>query len=167
LLKSILTVRSIRSSKESLLGKDTPEAIRRFEAVKAGHPEIPNVCLSLASARSGMFLDKAKSQKDLDSYIGLCSQSISLDGLFLNLIQQNGTPEQVARAAAAVRKRLETDPQETRTAPWEKLWSLEFKANPASEHPAVRTSIKEDLAKLNKSPQRQEASVHGISEKRL
>jgi thiol-disulfide isomerase/thioredoxin len=142
---------------ESLLGKDTPEAIRRFEAVKAGHPEIPNVCLSLASARSGMFLDKAKSQKDLDSYIGLCSQSVSLDGLFLNLVQQTGTPEQIASTAAAVRKRLETDPKETRTGPWESLWRLEFKANPASEHPEVRTRIKEDLVKFEKSSRRQEA----------
>jgi thiol-disulfide isomerase/thioredoxin len=141
---------------ESLLGKDTPEAIRRFEAVKVGHPEIPNVYLSLAGARSGMFLDKERSQKDLDGYIGLCSQSVSLDGLFLNLIQQSGTPEQVAHTAAAARKRLETDPNETRTAPWEKLWSLEFKANPASEHPAVRTRIKEDLAKFENSPRRQE-----------
>ena len=56
---------------ESLLGKNTPEAIRRLEAVKAG---IPNVYLSLASARSGVFQDREKSQKDLDSYIGLCSQ---------------------------------------------------------------------------------------------
>ena len=142
---------------ESLLGKNTPEAIRRLEAVKAGHSGIPNVYLSLAGARSGVFQDRAKSQKDLDSYIGLCSQSVSLDGLFLNLIRQAGTPEQVAWTAGAVRKRLETDFQETKTAPWERLWSLEFKANPASEHPAVRTRIKEDLAKFEKSPRRQDA----------
>lgn len=140
---------------ESLLGKDTPEAIRRLEAVKARRPEIPYVYLLLANARAGVFVDKAQSQKDLDSYLALCAQSVSLDGLFINSIQQMGTPEQVARTAAAVRNRLESDPKETRTTPWEKLWSLEFKMNPASEHPAVRTRIKGDLAKLEKSPRRQ------------
>jgi thiol-disulfide isomerase/thioredoxin len=144
---------------ESLLGKDTREAIRRFEAVKTAHPEIPNVYLSLASAQSsGKFLDRAKAQKELDGYISRCSQSISLDGLFLNLIQQIGTPEQLTGTAAAIRKRLETDPQETRTTPWERLWSLEFKANSVSEHPAVRKRIGDDLAKFEKSPRRREIS---------
>lgn len=142
---------------ESLLGKDTPEAIRRLEAVKAGRPEIPYVYLFLGSARTGVFQDKTRSQKDLDSYLGLCAQSVSLDGLFVSLVQQTGTPEQVARAAAAVRNRLESDSKETRTAPWEDLWRLEFKTNAVSEHPAVRTRIKEDLAKLEKSPRRREA----------
>jgi len=141
---------------ESLLGKNTPEAIRRLEAVKIEHPEIPIIYLSLANARTGLFLDKTKAQKELDGYIGLCSQSVSLDGLFLNLVQQVGTSDQLAWTAAAVRKRLETDSQETRTTPWERLWSLEFKANPVSEHAAVRKRIGEELARFEKSPRRKE-----------
>jgi hypothetical protein len=120
---------------------------------------MPNVYLSLPNAQSsGIFRDKAKAQKELDGYIGLCSQSVSLDGLFLNLIQQIGTPEQLTWTAATVRKRLETDPRETRTTPWERLWSLEFKANPVSDHPAVRKRIGEDLAGFEKSPRRREVS---------
>jgi thiol-disulfide isomerase/thioredoxin len=143
---------------DALLGIDTAAAIRLLEEQKAAHPEM-QLNLAVANAVSnGKLWDKAKAQKELDGYINACADSISLDGLFLSLILQVGTPEQVAWTTAAVRKRLESDPKEDRTAPWEMLWKMEFKEHPAAEHSAVRKRIAEDLAKLEKSPRRQEVA---------
>jgi thiol-disulfide isomerase/thioredoxin len=143
---------------EALLGRDTPEAIRRLEALKAAHPDLPRIYLQLASAFGfGKFRDKPRVQAELDGFRKLCPDST--DGRFQSEVSQNGSPSQIASLATALREHLEAvtvaggaaagDPDRGQ---WETLWSLEFKAHPLAEHPAVRKKIAEDLARFEALP---------------
>ncbi len=139
----------------ALEGRDTPQAIRRLEALEAGHPEMERVPLELGSLfGSGRFKDKTRAAKELTAYWKLCPESI--DGAFLSHVSDNGSPEQVARAAVIVRKRLEAAAGDPVPDQWEDLWRLEFKAHPLAEHAAVRKQIAADLSRFEKSPRRYE-----------
>ncbi len=143
---------------EALAGRDTPEAIRRLEALAASHPDEPRIPLEIAGTVDlGRFRDKARIQKEIDAYRKLCPESA--DGQYLSLVSQNGTQQQIAEAAGALRKRLEAQADgEFQRNSWEALWSLEFKAHPVAEHPAVRKRIAADLAKLEASPKGTDAA---------
>jgi len=141
----------------ALEGKDTPVAIRRMEALETAHPEIERVYLELARVfGAGRFRDKVRVQKELAGYARLCPES--MDGAFLSAVENNGTPEQIASAAAFLRRRLEADTGDPDRSRWETLWRLEFKAHPPAGHPAVRRRIAADLARFEPSPHRQEVS---------
>jgi thiol-disulfide isomerase/thioredoxin len=141
---------------EALLGKDTPEAIRRLRALSAARPDQPRIHLQIASAHGfGTLRDKSVVQKEVDAYRKLCPDSI--DPQYLDLVSQHGTPQQISTVAAELRGRLEKDTGDVQRGRWENLWALEFKAAPVPEHPAVRKRIGEDLARFESAPQRQEA----------
>jgi thiol-disulfide isomerase/thioredoxin len=132
---------------EALLGINTPEAIKQMEALKAAHPDLPRPYLQLASAFGfGKFRDKMRVQVELDGYRKLCPNS--LDSSFLNELSRNGSPAQIAPVAASLREQLEAAAGDPNRGQWETLWSLEFKAHPLPEHPAVRKKIAEDLARF-------------------
>jgi thiol-disulfide isomerase/thioredoxin len=139
----------------ALAGKDTLQAIRRMEALEAAHPEMERVHIELASLFGfGRFKDKSRVLQELAGYLKLCPESI--DASFLSEVSDGGTPEQVARAAVVLRRRLEADSANPVPDRWETLWRLEFKAHPLAEHPAVRRQVAEDLSRFEKSPTRQE-----------
>ncbi|HEY3837977.1 MAG TPA: redoxin family protein [Bryobacteraceae bacterium] len=136
---------------EAMLGLNTPEAIRRLEALKAAHPDQPRIDLQLASAYGfGKFRDKPRVQAELDAYLKLCPDST--DGRFLSALSGNGSAAQIAAEAAALRKHLEGQAGEPDRNLWETLWKLEFKAHPLAEHGAVRKKIGEDLARFESRP---------------
>jgi thiol-disulfide isomerase/thioredoxin len=140
----------------ALMGTDTPKSIQSLEKLRAAHPEL-RLNIPLAGIwSSGRFRDADKVRKELDSYIRSCGESIAIGGSFPSLVQQNGTPEQIAWTAATMRKRLETEAAEINPNAWQNLWQLEFKQHPPAEHEAVRKQIREDLSRLEKSPQPQE-----------
>lgn len=130
----------------SLAGTNTPLAIELLEksAARAGEPQAH---LTLAGIHSyGKFADRAKAARHLDSYVAACPAA--LDSEALMLLARLGSPESLARQAAALRRRLagETDPAVLRF--WERVWNLEFKARPVSEHEALRKQIALDLEGL-------------------
>lgn len=143
---------------EALAGRDTPEAIRRLEALAASHPDEPRIPLQIAgTADFGRFRDKARIDKEIDAYRKLCPESV--DGQYLSLVSQFGTQQQIAEVAGALRNRLEAQADgELQRNSWEALWSLEFKARPVAEHPAVRKRVTADLAKLEASPKGTDAA---------
>ena len=136
---------------QALMGRNTPEAIKRLEALNAAHPDNPRIYLELADGFDyGKFRDKKRVQAELDGYRKLCPDSI--DGSFLNETSQNGSPQQIASVAAALRKHLDAATGEPDRNAWESLWSLEFKSHPLAGHPAVRKQIAADLARLEALP---------------
>jgi thiol-disulfide isomerase/thioredoxin len=139
---------------EALEGSNTPEAIGMLEALKRTHPEIARADLELAEiTERGKFKDTAKSHQELERFLAACPAP--LDPGFLRRLIRLGTNEQIARTAAAGRKRLEgiePAPQDA----WLTLWRLEFKVQPLADHAALRRQISAQLAQFEKSPRRQE-----------
>lgn len=140
---------------QALVGRDTPEAIRMLEALKAAHPDMPRVYYALANiAAYGTFKDKERAQREVEGFLKLCPATFD-DGV-LQRISASGTAEQIARTAAALRKRLENETDPLLRDTWEQLWSMEFKAHPPAEHASLRRQIAQDLARFEKFPQRHE-----------
>jgi len=137
----------------ALLGKNTPEAIRMFEALKTNRPESAQVHLELVGVYSfGKFKSKEKVEQELSAFVKLCPAPFSASAL--SIITRNGTPDQIAKTAAALRTRLEAENDPVLRNSWEALWRLEFKARPPAEHDPLRKQIAQDLARFEKSPER-------------
>lgn len=146
---------------QALEGIDTPRAIRMLDELKAAHPEMARVVLELDRlARAGRFKDKARADRELEGFLRLCPAT--LEPTFLRMILSEGTADQIARTAAAVRKRLEAETDPLLGDAWQALWSMEFKTRPPAEHTAVRRRIADDLARLEAAAPRHEAEWLGF-----
>jgi thiol-disulfide isomerase/thioredoxin len=144
---------------EALAGTNTPEAIRMLEALQAAHPEMARARLALVGiTQVGKFKDKARNQRELATFLELCPAPFDAarNGGALELIASEATAEQVARTAAALRKRLSQESDPLLHEVWEALWKLEFRSRPLPEHAAVRRQIAADLARFESAPQRHE-----------
>src|ERR1022692_142176 len=138
---------------ESLEGRDTPQAIKILESLEAAHPDEAQVPLELVSIfDSGKFKDKARVQQELASFLKVCPAPLSANAL--GVISQDGTQEQMAIVATAVRARLEKETSPLFRTVWPYLWNIEFRAHPPAEHDAVRKQIAQDLARFEQSPDR-------------
>ncbi len=138
---------------QAVEGRDTPQAIKILEALEAAHPGEAQVYLELVNVfNSGKFKDKSRMQRELASFLKICPAPLSANAL--SLISRNGTQEQMANVATAVRARLEKDTDPLLHVTWPFLWNMEFKANPPAEHDAVRKQIALDLARFEQSPDR-------------
>jgi len=137
---------------QALVGRDTPEAIRRMEALEAAHPEMARPYLELASVFSAFkYKDKARAQRELEGYMKLCPPEPTA-ATFLSLVGEMGTPQQIARTAAVLRQRLEAGDGAEPISAWNSLWSLEFKVRPVAEHADLRKQVAADLTRLEKVP---------------
>jgi thiol-disulfide isomerase/thioredoxin len=138
---------------ESLEGRDTPQAIKILESLETAHPNEAQVPLELVTIfESGKFKDKARAQQELVTFLKVCPAPLSVNAL--TAISQNGTQEQMANVAIAVRAQLEKETSPLFRTIWPNLWNIEFRAHPPAEHDAVRTRIAQDLARFEQSPDR-------------
>ncbi len=132
---------------EALNGQNTPLAIQISQQIAQRDPNFAREHLLLADIYGwGKFVDHAKARRELDSFFTMCPAT--LDGRALSLAQNYGGPELAAKIVPALRKRLrnESDPQ--RLEQWRRVWTLEFKAHPVSEHERVRQEMANDLMRL-------------------
>ncbi len=137
---------------KSLEGRDTPAAIRLLDELKAVHPNMPPAYLELAiNYSNGKFKDKPRAQQEIEGFLKLCPASLSSSSL--SVIGSQGTPDQIARTAAAVRKRLEGENDPLLSSAWQQLWTLEFKSHPPNEFGPIRSRIVEDLARFAPVPE--------------
>ena len=140
----------------SLVKKKTPEALTLFETLVAVRPEAAQAFLQLANSQSsGNFKDTGKAHAALDGFMKLCPATV--DSGALETISKYGTKEQIARAAVALRKRLQNKSDTLLLELWETLWNLEFKSKPVAEHEQLKTQVAKDLAN-----QRGAANSHQI-----
>ncbi len=142
----------------AMVGKETPEAQRRLEALKKAHPEMSRVYVELADIASwGRFKDKERAQRELDDFLKLCPAAMAATSL--SLVTNNGTPEQIAKTATALRRRLQGNYDPLMTRYWESLWRMEFKLRPPAEHDALRKQVAADLAGFEKSVARHDVEM--------
>lgn len=129
----------------TLVGRDTPEAIRLLEAAKSKTPDFAWPALNLAGIyATGKRADPAKTKENLEAFFAICPSST--DGRAQWLLNKD-QPLQ-PKVAAALRTRLETETDPKRLEDYATLWGLEFRTRPPKEHDAVRAQVARDLKRL-------------------
>lgn len=134
-----------------LVGRDTPEAIRLFEAAKTKAPDFPWPAHELANEyRSGKFADDAKMKENLEAFYSLCPAWMP-DASFSNMLERMMLQKDLplmAKTAAALRAQLDKETDPKRLENYQVLWQREFLTRPPTEHDALRAQIKQDLKRL-------------------
>jgi len=130
----------------SLIGNDTPEAMRRLTAL-SNTPGFPYPYLLLGEIHSfPKFHNVAAVSANLIRFVESCPDYLPA----YELLSYLGQGDRLAAIAAGLRKRLDgrVDPDAARAFRW--LWALEFRAAPPEDHEAVRARVVQDLALLQK-----------------
>lgn len=129
----------------TLVGRDTPQAIKLFTAALEKAPNFPWPHLQFASIYSAPnFLDKAKAISHVKAFLSACPSALegysSLTGL--------GDNDFIRQAASQFRRIIQprTDPDALGAYPT--LWQLEFASHPPSEYDALRKQVAADVAHL-------------------
>ena len=123
------------------------EAVRTVDSLVAKYPEFPWGHLrkaSLAARRKGP-ADQEALRSSLARFSELCPESTAA----YRYVSAVADVTFVRSSAARLRERLQRNPSPV-LAYWT-LWQLEFKAEPASGHEAIRARVRADLARLEPS----------------
>jgi thiol-disulfide isomerase/thioredoxin len=129
----------------SLVGSNTPGALKIYAQILAKDPEYPWVHLSqLEIYRAEAFRDRRKLEASFVTLRRVCPAEWK-PFEYLSQIEDTGL---VAREAARLRELLAAskDPRSLRL--YGVLWAAEFRLRPAGEHEAERRTIAEDLKRL-------------------
>jgi thiol-disulfide isomerase/thioredoxin len=130
----------------ALVGRQTPEAIKLFNAALEQDPAFPLPHLELAALyRSPVFLNKPQSTFHLKSFLDACPVSFEGYGVLTGVEDKDFLRPYAAKLRALVESRSDADA----VGAYRTLWSLEFKAHPASEYEALRRQVSQDLARLH------------------
>jgi hypothetical protein len=129
----------------TLLGRDTPQAIKLFTAALEKAPNFPWPHLQFVSIYSTPnFLDKAKAISHVKAFLSACPSAFegysSLSGL--------GDNDLIRQAASQLRQIIQPRTDADALGAYSTLWSLEFAAHPPSEYDAIRKQITVDIAHL-------------------
>lgn len=129
----------------TLLGRDTPQAIKLFTAALEEAPNFPWPHLQFVSIYSAPnFLDKAKAIAHAKAFLSACPSALegysSLSGL--------GDNDLIRQAASQLRRIIQprSDPHALNA--YSTLWSLEFAVHSPSEYDALRKQVAADAAHL-------------------
>jgi thiol-disulfide isomerase/thioredoxin len=132
---------------KSLVGQDTPEAIRLLEAARAKAPEFPLPALALAQIyTSGKHADLGKMKQNLGAYFAACPASTDGSAQWLLVKDESLQP----KVATALRAQLEKETDPKRLNAYATLWGLEFRTHPPKEHDALRAQVARNLERLEK-----------------
>ncbi len=129
----------------TLLGRDTPQAIRLFTAALEKAPNFPWPHLQFVNIYSAPnFLDKAKAIADAKAFLSACPAA--LEGY--SSVGALGDNDLTRQAASELRRIIQPRTDPDALGAYSTLWSLEFAAHPTSEYDALRKQIAVDLAHL-------------------
>ena len=129
----------------TLLGRDTPQAIKLFAAALEKAPDFPWPHLQFVYIYSAPnFLDKAKTISHAKAFLSACRST--LEGY--HSLSKLGDKDLTSQAASQLRQILlpRIDPDALGAYP--SLWSLEFAAHSPSEYDALRKRVAADVARL-------------------
>ena len=129
----------------SLEGHDSPQSIKLFEAALAHSPQFPWPHSGLAQIYSmPVFLNQAEALKHTKAFLAACPDAF--DGYAsLSKVDDKAV---LAGYAAKLRALLDGRTDDKAIGAYRTLWSIEFKAHPASEYDALRKQVSEDLKQL-------------------
>jgi thiol-disulfide isomerase/thioredoxin len=129
---------------QSLVGKNSGEAMRLLAQLTKEHPRFAWPHLSLAELRSfPAWQDQPAMQAHLLAFFERCPDSLEPYDL---LVRTSGPA--LAAPTAQLRRLLTGRTEAMAIRAWPRLWNLEFAVRPPSEHEALRQQIREDLARL-------------------
>jgi hypothetical protein len=129
----------------TLLGRQSPEAIKLFTGALQKDPNLPWPHLELVSIySSAVFLDKEQRVAHLRAFLDACPAA--LDG-YEPLTRIDDKDLQITYAAK-LRTTLASRSDPEAVGAYRTLWSLEFKAHPPSEYGPLRRQVGQDLERL-------------------
>jgi len=133
----------------TLVGRQTPEAIKLFDAALKQDPAFALPHLELVTIyRSQVFSDKAQSVQHLQAYLDACPASLEGYGALTGVADKEFLRPYAVKLRALVENRSDADAVDA----YRTLWALEFKTHPASEYDALRRRVGQDLARLRQLP---------------
>jgi thiol-disulfide isomerase/thioredoxin len=129
----------------ALVGRQTPRAIKLLDAALRADPNFGLPHLELVTIYSyPAFSNKAKRAAHLKAFLEACPACLAG---YQQLAEMSDRTLQ-SQYAGKLRPLLEARTDVDAVAAYQTLWSLEFKAHPPSEYPAVRRQVGRDLARL-------------------
>ena len=129
----------------ALEGRQSQDAIKLFDAVLAADPQFPWTHIELSDIYSmPVFLNKEDSLKHAKAFLAACPDT--LDG-YRELTGFDDKP-MLASYAAKLRTLLAPRSDKDAIGAYQTLWTLEFKAHPSGEYPALRRQVAADLQRL-------------------
>jgi thiol-disulfide isomerase/thioredoxin len=143
----------------SLVGSNTPEALKLYASILAKDPEYPWVHLSqLEIYRAPAFRDRAKLAASFAVIRRVCPALLKPFS-YLSEVTENETVAQAARDLRIALKNV-AKPEELRL--YSTLWAAEFRLLPSGQHEPLRTQIGEDLKRLLALPK--DRQLHSVLE---
>jgi hypothetical protein len=131
----------------TLVGHDTPQAIKLFDAALAKDLGFALPHLSLRHIYgSPVFLDKQKSLDHLKAFLDACPAT--LEGYAS--LSWSGDKDLQANYAGKLRAILEKRTDPDAVGGYQTLWAMEFKTHPSSEYAALGKQVAHDLERLRK-----------------
>jgi hypothetical protein len=129
----------------TLIGRDSPQAVKLFEGALAKDPRFPWPHLALVTIyASPKFQNKGQAVSHAKAFLDSCPESLegyrSLKGI--------DDKEMLLQSAANLRALLQSRSDPDALGAYDTLWSLEFKAHPPSEYEPLRKQVSEDLKRL-------------------
>jgi hypothetical protein len=129
----------------TLVGRQSPEAIKLFSAALKADPKFPWPHVPLVTIYSSLaFSNKEQSAAHLRAFLDACPAS--LDGY--QPLTRMDDKDLLRPYAAQLRTLLASRSDPDAVGAYRTLWSLEFKAHPASEYEALRRQVGQDLERL-------------------
>jgi hypothetical protein len=129
----------------TLVGRQTPEAIKLFSGALQKDPNFPWPHLQLVNIYSSpVFMDKEQRVAHLKAFLDACPAS--LDGY--ESLTRLDDKDLVGTYAAKLRPLLESRSDPEAVEAYTTLWSLEFKAHPPAEYDPLRKQVGKDLERL-------------------
>ena len=129
----------------TLLGRQSPEAIKLFNAALKEDPKFLRPHFELAGIYSyPAFLNKEQSTAHLRAFLDACPAS--LEGY--EVLTLMGDKELLGRYTPRFRTLLASRSDPEAVGAYWALWSLEFKAHPPSEYGPLRQQVGRDLERL-------------------
>jgi hypothetical protein len=129
----------------ALVGRDSSQAVDLFKAALAKDLAFGRPHLELVSIYSSpAFLNKAESLTHLRAFLQACPSSFDGYDALPRSDDQDLIRQGAQRLRALVEKRSDLDAVNA----YQTVWSLEFKAHPASEYGPLRQQVKADLGRI-------------------
>ena len=129
----------------TLVGRQSPEAIKLFSGALKADPKFPWPHLQLLTIYSSpVFLNKEQSAAHLRAFLDACPAS--LDGY--ERLTRIDDKDLLRPYAAHLRTLLASRSDPDAVGAYRTLWSLEFKVHPPSEYGPLRRQVGQDLERL-------------------
>jgi hypothetical protein len=129
----------------TLVGRDSPQAVKLFKAALEKDPSFPYPSLGLVRIFSSpSFLDKAQAASQIKAFLSACPATFEGYEPLTRMDDRQLIGEGAQKLRQVIGSR--TDPEALSAYPT--LWSLEFKAHPPSEYDSLRKEVAADLSRI-------------------